>query len=224
MNRHRRPALLGLLIVLVALLLLARPVHAQILALLDAAVPVIQEHPVLGPLVFVGLAAASAAFAFFSSAIFVPVAVHTWGYIPTLALLWCGWWIGGAAAYALGRYLGDPVVRRLVGGETADRYEAWVRDRVTLGRVILLHAAVPSEAASYLLGMSRAPWGTFLAAIAVAQVPFAVLSVLLGGSFLERRVLWLVGFGAVNVMLSVVALGVLHRAAPIDRGSSVEDR
>lgn len=214
LDQIRRTKVAALFGVVVLLVLLARPVHTEVVALLRAAVPVIQGHPVLGPLVFVLLAALSAALAFFSSAVFVPVAVDAWGYTPTIALLCLGWWIGGVAAYALGRYVGDPVVRRLVGGEVVDRYERWIRARVTLGRVVLLHMAVPSEAASYLLGMARAPWGTFIAAIGIAQLPFAVLSALLGASFLERRIVTLVVLGAANILLSVVALRVLHRAAP----------
>lgn len=215
MIRTRRSRFLALLAVATILLLLARPVHSQIVALFDAAAPIIRGHPVLGPVVFVLLSALSAALAFFSSAIFVPVAVDAWGYSVTIALLCVGWWIGGVGAYALGRYLGDPVVRRVVGGEVVERYEAWVRQRVTLPRVVLLHMAVPSEAASYLLGMARAPWGTFLAAIGIAQLPFAVLSVLLGASFLERRLGELLLWGAANVLLSVVALRVLQRSAPV---------
>jgi len=217
MIRTRRSRWLALLAIAVVLLLLARPVHSQIVALFDAAVPVIQGHPVLGPLVFVLLCALSAALAFFSSALFIPVAVDVWGYAPTIALLCLGWWLGGLGAYLLGRYLGDPVVRRLAGGDAVERYEAWVRERVTLGRVVLLHMAVPSEAASYLLGMARAPWGTFLAAIGIAQLPFAILSVLLGASFLERRLGELLLWGAANVLLSVVALRVLHRSTPVRR-------
>lgn len=214
MIRTRRSRWLAILAVAVVGVLLARPVHSELIALIDAAVPVIREHPVLGPLVFVLLAALSAALAFFSSALVIPVAVDAWGYTPTIALLCLGWWIGGLGAYSLGRYLGDPVVRRLVGGEVVERYEAWVRERVTLGRVVLLHMAVPSEAASYLLGMARAPWGVFLAAIGIAQLPFAVLSVLVGGSFLERRLGELLLWGTANLMLSVVALRMLHRAEP----------
>lgn len=216
--------MLALLGAAAVLLLLLPPVHAEIVALFEAAVPVIRGHPILGPLVFMALCALSAALAFFSSAVFVPVAVEAWGYTPTLMLLWAGWWVGGAGAYALGRYLGDPVFRRIIGGRTVDRYEHWIRDRVTLGRVVLLHMAVPSEAASYLLGMARAPWGTFLAAIALAQVPFAVLSVLLAGSFLDRRVGMLVVFGVANFLVSVVALRVLHYAEPLPEAPAVNPR
>lgn len=224
MSRHRRSALFGLMIVAAVLLLLARPVHAEVIALFDAAVPIIRGHPILGPLAFVALSALSAALAFFSSAIFIPVAVDAWGHGPTIILLCAGWWIGGAGAYALGRYLGDPVVRRIIGGPVVDRYEAWIRQRVTLWRMVLLHMAVPSEAASYLLGMARAPWGSFLAAIGVAQIPFAVLSVMLGASFLERRIGALLLLGAANVLLSVVALLVLHRAEPLPESLTVEHR
>jgi uncharacterized membrane protein YdjX (TVP38/TMEM64 family) len=211
MHRPRHLPAWGMVLALVVLaLVLARPLHAWVLGLFEVASPLIEGHPVLGPLVFVLLCALSAMLAFFSSAIFVPLAVSVWGEWVTLALLWLGWWIGGLGAYLLGRYLGDPLVRRLAGNAVVDRYEGWLRQRVDLGRVILLHMAVPSEAASYLLGMVRVRWSLFLAAVAVAQLPFAVVAVLFGGSFLERRIAPLILFGVASMVISAVALRVLH--------------
>lgn len=211
MQRPRHLSAWGVLIALgVVALVLARPAHDWVLGLFTAATPVLEGHPVLGPVVFVILSALSAMLAFFSSAVFVPMAVKVWGEVMTLALLWLGWWIGGVGAYLLGRYFGEPLVRRLAGKGTVDRYEGWLRKRVTLGRVILLHLAIPSEAASYLLGMVRVRWSTFLAAIAVAQLPFAVVAVLFGESFLERRLLPLLLLGGASVVVSLVAFRVLH--------------
>ena len=211
MHRPRHFSAWGVVIAIVVLaLVLARPAHAWVLGLFEAASPIIEGHPVLGPLVFVALCALSAMLAFFSSAIFVPLAVSVWGEGMTFVLLWLGWWIGGIGAYQLGRYLGDPLVRRLAGNVVVDRYEQWLRQRVSLGRVILLHMAVPSEAASYLLGMVQVRWTTFVAAIAVAQLPFAAVAVLFGGSFLERRIVPLLLFGGASVLVSAVALRVLH--------------
>lgn len=227
MHRPRHLSAWGVaLAIAVVFLVLARPAHERVLALFDAATPVIQEHPVLGPVIFVALCALSAMLAFFSSALFVPIAVKVWGEGVTFALLWLGWWLGGVGAYLIGRYFGDPIVRRLAGNRSVDRYEGWLRHRVTLGRVILLHMAIPSEAASYLLGMVRVRWTTFLGAIAVAQLPFAVMAVLFSESFLQRRIGPLIAFGVGSVLLSAVALRALHGAGDglPGPGSAVKQR
>lgn len=52
--------------------------------------------------------------AFVSSIVLIPVAVHVWGPIACAGLLWIGWFLGGVAAYAVGRYFGRPIVERLV--------------------------------------------------------------------------------------------------------------
>ena len=200
-----------LVFVAVALLLTIEPLHDALLRLLSEAQPVIVAHPTVGVLVFVLLSALSAMVAFFSGALLVPVAVYSWGRPATMALLWLGWLLGGMGAYALGRWLGRPLVAT-VG---ATRLLAYYRDRLpvqlTFGVVVLLQLALPSELPGYLFGLLRLRFTTYLAALALAEIPFAVGTVLVGESVVEQRGVTLLLLGVVGAAISVYALLQLRR-------------
>jgi uncharacterized membrane protein YdjX (TVP38/TMEM64 family) len=201
---------LAILVVAATLILLARPVHEQLLVWLGEAEPLIREYPRLGMAAFVMLAAVSALLAFFSSALLVPVAVYAWGPITCVVLLWGGWLIGGIIAYGVGRYLGRPVVHALLKPGRLAGYEGWIRSGAGFVSVFLLQLAIPSDVAGYLFGLVRCPFRIFLPALAAAEVPYAIGAVYLGASFLQRNVIPLVALGIAGVFLSLLASRVLR--------------
>ena len=84
--------------------------HRMLLRLLGGTAAIMDAHPVLGVSLFILLSAVSAMLAFFSTAVFVPIAIHAWGERLSILLLWTGWLLGGMCSYAVGRFLGRPVV------------------------------------------------------------------------------------------------------------------
>ena len=196
------------------LLLAARPAHAWLLDRFAEAEFVIRERPIAGLVVFVLLTAISAMIAFVSSAVLIPVAIYVWGPAVSFLLLWFGWFIGGLAAYAVGRYLGRPVVRRLARSGALERQERWVRSGGrSLATVLLIQLAIPSDLAGYVFGLIRCPLAPFVIALALAEVPYALGAVLLGMSFVERRLVALAIVGLAGVVLSVAAFRAYHRQA-----------
>ncbi|WP_224246301.1 VTT domain-containing protein [Hyalangium gracile] len=178
---------------------------------LARAEPVITEHPVRGAVLFLLLSALSAMMAFFSSAVLVPVAVHAWGKLACALLLWLGWILGGVSAYALARFWGRPVVRRLTSARGLARYEEGISRHTPWGLVLLFQLAVPSEIPGYVLGLARYGVRRYLAVLALAELPYAVGTVYLGESILEQRTLVLLGLGALAILTSGWALHVLRR-------------
>jgi uncharacterized membrane protein YdjX (TVP38/TMEM64 family) len=199
--------------------LLARPVHDQMLSWLGASESLIREHPETGMGVFVALAAVSALLAFFSSALLVPIAVYAWGPLTCVVLLWIGWLLGGVIAYLVGRHVGRPVVRMLLRPSTFERYEGWSRSSVGFVPVFLLQLALPSDVTGYLLGLARCPFGIFLAAVAAAELPYAIGAVYFGASFLERDLLPLILLGLTGALLSVLAARGLRTRSGGQAGS-----
>jgi uncharacterized membrane protein YdjX (TVP38/TMEM64 family) len=179
--------------------------------LLAVAEPVISRHPFWGPVLFIVLSALSAMLAFFSSAVLVPVAIHTWGRGACAFLLWLGWILGGLFAYSLARYGGRPMVRRLSSFNVLSRYEARISKETPWGLVLLFQLAVPSEIPGYVLGLARYGLRRYLTVLAVAELPYAVGTVYLGSSFLERRLSVLLGVGALGILFSLWALRTLRR-------------
>jgi len=203
-----RAAILALVIVALVALSLSEAVHAGVLRVLGAATGIFEGHSVLGPLVFVLLAALSAMLAFFSSAVIVGPAVLAWGPIQATALLWLGWMLGGAAAYTMARLFGRPLMRSVVNTRDFDRYATKVTRETPFTAVLLLQLSVPSELPGYLLGLVRYPLHRYLTALAITELPYAVGTVLIGEGFVERRTPLLLLFG----VLAVGAVWIFSRA------------
>lgn len=213
LDRNHRKRLLFLVaaIGLVIALTWSDPFHDFIDRIIAYLQVVVHRHPVWGVLLFVVFSAMSAMLAFFSSAVLVPVAVVAWGDLTTMALLWVGWLFGGVASYAVGRFLGRAVVGWVVPEEQLEHYEARVRRRISFPVVLLFQTAFPSEIPGYVLGIVRCRFRIYLAALAVAELPFAVGAVYLGRGFVERDYPMLIAFGFGGIVLIVTAIEAWHR-------------
>ncbi len=212
-RRGHRKRFIAIVVAIVAVAAISwfEPAHGLIDRLIELVETEVNRHPLLGALFFVLLAALSAIIAFFSSAVVVPVGVVAWGEMTTFALLWTGWFLGGMTAYAIGRFLGRPVVKRLVNPVTMFRYERKISENAGFGSVLLFQLALPSEVPGYILGIMRFRLGIYLAALAVAELPFAIGAVWLGKSFLERDYLSMIAIGVAGVGFLFLALHEWHR-------------
>jgi uncharacterized membrane protein YdjX (TVP38/TMEM64 family) len=206
-----RALILLLLLGGLAFFVSSREFQSALTWVLSKAEPVIAEHPFRGALLFLLVSALSAMLAFFSSAVLVPVAVHSWGKLVCAFLLWLGWILGGACAYGIARFWGRPVVSRLASARLLARYEERVSRHTPLGLVLLFQLAVPSEIPGYVLGLARYGLRRYLLVLALAELPYAVGTVYLGESLLEQRSLVFLGLGALAILFSVWALSVLRR-------------
>jgi uncharacterized membrane protein YdjX (TVP38/TMEM64 family) len=209
----------ALLIVALVVLVSSESVHDALLTAFAASDRLIAQHAVAGAMVFVLLSALSAMLAFFSSAVLVPPAVHAWGPVFTALLLWLGWILGGVIAYTLARVLGRPVVERLASAKSLAQLDRRLTERTPFGVVLLIQLAFPSEIPGYLLGLVRYPLSRYLAALAIAELPYAIGTVLLGEGFVERRVGLLAIVGVIAIVAAVVLTRALRRRLPSsDRG------
>jgi uncharacterized membrane protein YdjX (TVP38/TMEM64 family) len=199
---------LVLLVLVAGLLVLAwsDPVHSAVLQVFEEAKQIIEEHPLVGALVFTVLSALAAMLAFFSSAVLVPAAVYAWGPVVCAALLWTGWMLGGVLSYGLAYHFGEPVMRWLAPGKSIEKYLVKIRDHVTFGFILLFQLALPSEIPGLVLGLARFPIRRYLMALAVAELPYAVGTTLLGASFVSRQFGLLLALGVLAV-LSATLLG-----------------
>jgi uncharacterized membrane protein YdjX (TVP38/TMEM64 family) len=209
---HGRRALVALLLcLLVVLLLSVDTLYEWLQQLLEAAKPLLAAYPVGGRALFVVLSALSAMLAFFSSALLVPVAVYQWGRWTTVVLLWLGWLLGGACAYAAGRWLGRPVLRGLVSARMQDFYLRRLPAQVDFPVALLVQLAMPSELPGYLFGTLRVPFRLYLLVLALVEAPFAVGTVLLGDSLIRREGGWMLVLVMFGVATSLLAVHRLHR-------------
>ena len=213
-SARQRVFVFVLLMAGLALVASSERLHSWLIELLAVAEGVIRAKPILGVVVFVLFAAASAMLAFVSSAVIVPVGVYVWGEPTSILLLWIGWMMGGFSSYIIGRYLGRPVVKAVISGATLERYENRISRRAPFPLVLLFQLAMPSEVPGYLLGLMRYPVWKYLAALALAELPYAVATIYLGASFLERRMYRLAGLAIAMAVFSAWAVYKLRQWAP----------
>jgi uncharacterized membrane protein YdjX (TVP38/TMEM64 family) len=171
----------------------------------------VDRYPLAGMLLFVCLATASAMLAFFSSAILVPVGITTWGATTCFALLWLGWLLGGALSFAIGRYFGKSVVPKLLGEFRLARYRALLSRHTTYLHIVLFQAAVPSEIPGYVLGILRYPFHLYMSALALTELPYALITVYMGETFLARRSVALLALGIGAMLLSMLVYQLYRR-------------
>jgi uncharacterized membrane protein YdjX (TVP38/TMEM64 family) len=207
----RRTVLFAGLCVVLAALASSSVTHEALLHALAATQSVIEQHTLLGVVTFVVLAALSATVAFASVAVIVPAAVFAWGAPVSIGLLWLGWILGGAATYAIGRYLGRQAARWPTAERALLKLEAHLAADTPLWLITLLQLALPSELPGYVLGLVRYPIARYLIALAVAELPFTVATVYLGNSFVEGRSGLILAIGASIAFGSVCAAYALRR-------------
>ena len=172
---------------------------------------VIARAPVAGMVAFVVLSMLSAMIAFFSSALLSPVAIVAWGKAGTLALLWLGWLLGGALTYAVGRFLGRSAAGAMVGAETLAAWEHRVLSRTHVLHVLLFQIAMPSEILGYVLGILRYRFRTYIAVLALSEIPYAVAVVYMGDSLLAGNGLAFVLIGTAMVGASAALYLLVRR-------------
>lgn len=193
----RRAAILAVAVALLGFVTLSETVHARILAVLALADPLFARHPVLGAVVFVVLAALSAALVFFSGVVLVPVGVQTWGEPGCFLLLWGGWILGGLGTYFLGRRFGRPFVRRMLPEGSVARYEALIPKGGSFVTATLVQLALPSDVSGYFFGLLGYEAHVYVGALVVAELPYALGAVYLGAAFIDRQYWLLLSAAAV---------------------------
>lgn len=213
-----RALVLLLLFALAAALLSFDAVHAPLKRAFEAAAPAIAAHPLQGALLFVLLSALSAMLAFFSSALLIPVAVLSFGKPLTALLLWLGWLAGGAMAYALGRFVGRPLVRSFATMGAIDHWREQLPPRAGFAISLLVQLALPSEIPGYLFGTMRMAFAAYFGALALVQAPYAVALVWVGDSVLRQDPVALVVLGATLALVSGLSLWLLGRRLRAQQG------
>ena len=200
MTTTRRVVVAVLLLLLVTLLLSSDGIHRVLLALLAEADRTAAAHPLWAMTLVVVFSALAAMLAFVSSWIVVPFAVFTWGTTEAFLLLWTGWLLGGAATYAIGRFLGRPAARWLASAPVLARYEDRISRHTPFGVVLLAQFALPSEVPGYVLGIMRYPFARYLAALGIVELTYGIATIYLGVGVVERR--------AAPVVMAVSALAL----------------
>ena len=207
----RRAVLLVISCAALAMLAASPSVHDALIETLAAITDLISAQPVYGVGLFVISAALSAMLAFVSVAVVVPAAILAWGRDATVLLLWCGWTLGGVLAYGVGSTFGRVAVQWLTGKDALPRFERRIERDAPFWLVLVFQLALPSELPGYVLGLARYSFPRYLAALAIAELPYAIATTYIGTGFIERQSGVILGAGAAIAGLGVAALWLFRR-------------
>jgi len=147
----------------------------------------IRERQFLGMLIFIGLAAISSMLSPFSSIPLVPVAAMLWGNIYASLLLVIGWLIGHIFTYAIGRYAGYPIAKRLIPFAKIEGYRGNFSPRSEFILVLLFRLSMPAEIPGYVLGIIRYNFGKYFLATLISEFPFGFLVVYGSEALIMRK-------------------------------------
>ena len=109
-----------------------------------------------------------------------------WGIVLT----WTGAMLGAIISYGLARWLGQPLVRRVVPARHWDALQAWEADQGAEALLIArLIPVISFNLINYAAGLAGVRWPVFLWTTAIGILPLTILSVVLGHQLVDAP-LW----------------------------------
>lgn len=139
---------------------------------------------VLGMIIYVLSLVLATVVAPISAVPLIPIAGVLWGPLITALLSIFAWTVGSVIAFLIARYLGKPIVSRMINLETIHKYESALGNEYLFWDVVVLRMALPVDILSYAIGLfSSMKISNYVLATVIGVTPFAfILSFALQGS------------------------------------------
>ena len=133
------------------------------------------------PLAFIGLYVAQSIAAPIPGQALNFAAGYLFGLIPGILYSWFGLILGSTAALLLARYLGRPLVQRLVAPAALEKMDRLAEDRgLVFFFLVFLIPGLPDDIACFVAGLTSLPLLALIAVSAIGRLPSVVASVWLG--------------------------------------------
>jgi uncharacterized membrane protein YdjX (TVP38/TMEM64 family) len=133
------------------------------------------------PLAFIGLYVAQSIAAPIPGQALNFAAGYLFGLIPGILYSWLGLILGTTAALLLARYLGRPLVQRLVAPATLEKMDRLAENRgLVFFFLVFLIPGLPDDIACFVAGLTPLPLLALIAVSALGRLPSVVASVWLG--------------------------------------------
>lgn len=169
--------------------------------------------PITAVLLFMGLAAVSAALSPFSSFPLVPPAILIWGEELTFSLLLSGWLLGGAGTYLFGYYGAHPVLRKFMDIESRVKfYQNKISRKAEFWLIFLFRLAMPAEIPGYVLGSIRYNFFKYFLATFISESVFGLVIIYGSEAIMERRLDVLAALAGFILVVFLVSFYFFSRA------------
>jgi uncharacterized membrane protein YdjX (TVP38/TMEM64 family) len=173
-------ALLILAALIVPLILLRDPIRAVFMEPQRLTAAVRSAGP-WAPLAFIGLYVAQSIAAPIPGQALNFAAGYLFGLIPGILYSWLGLLLGSIAALLLARYLGRPLVQRLIAPAALEKMDRLAENRgLVFFFLVFLIPGLPDDIACFAAGLTSLPLLALIMVSAIARLPSVVASVWLG--------------------------------------------
>jgi uncharacterized membrane protein YdjX (TVP38/TMEM64 family) len=173
-------ALLILAALIVPLILWRDPIRAVFMEPQRLTAAVRSAGP-WAPLAFIGLYVAQAIAAPIPGQALNFAAGYLFGLIPGILYSWLGLILGSTAALLLARYLGRPLVQRLIAPAALEKMDRLAENRgLVFFFLVFLLPGLPDDIACFVAGLTSLPLLALIAISAIGRLPSVVASVWLG--------------------------------------------
>ncbi len=133
------------------------------------------------PLAFIGLYVAQSIAAPIPGQALNFAAGYIFGLIPGILYSWLGLILGTTAALLLARYLGRPLVQRLIAPAALEKMDRLAENRgLVFFFLVFLIPGLPDDIACFVAGLTSLPLLALIAVSAIGRLPSVVASVWLG--------------------------------------------
>lgn len=186
----RRRFFLGLAILLTGILLWQiRQPALELLFLVgdqEAVSAYLKSYGALGPLVLAVAQLVQVIIAFIPGHVFLIAAGYVYGFWPALVLNMVCIVAASQLAFALARWMGRPLVERLVDKDLLDRwYRIGEKQGFFFFTIAFVLPVFPTDAMNFVGGLSGISGAKFLAASILGRLPSAIILTMIGAYGLE---------------------------------------
>lgn len=145
------------------------------------------DYPIGTAMIYVAVTAAAIVVLPLSSMPLIPIAAAAWGITVGGVLSIMGWWIGAVVAFLIARYLGRPILVRLVSRERLQEWEEKVPRDTGFLAIVIIRMIFPVEVPSYVLGLTEAvSFRIYALASLVGMTPFAFVILSMGSALAQN--------------------------------------
>ncbi|MCR1899457.1 VTT domain-containing protein [Irregularibacter muris] len=173
----------------------------EILLNVDELKEYIQNFGIWGPIMIIFIQIIQVIIAPIPGSITALAAGAVYGVIKGFLLNALGIILGSVIAFYLARLFGKPLVIRLIGEKSYNKYINMVSERYTVGLLILFFLPFfPDDALCLLAGISPMPIAVFLFLVVIGRLPGMFVSTLVGSGALTLSLPIWIAVGMLSIM------------------------
>lgn len=167
--------------------------------------PWVEQHEVLGAVIYVLAGMASVVLLPLSSLPLLPLAVSVWGVWMAGALSAAGWWLGALVAFWMAR-VARSSLDRFVSLAALDKFERSIPPDLGFAGIVVLRLLLPVDVTSFALGLLRdLRFTTYAVASLIGILPFAFVWAYAGGKLASGQYLVFAGMATALIGAGFVA-------------------